>query len=241
MRIACFLGLVVLTAAASFAQAAEVKVVGNDSLPFCGLVDGKPGGMAVEILSAATHEGGPGFTFDFSAPWPRAQAEVHEQTTLAIIPFTRTPEREAHYKWIAELFPYRAHLVTIGRAGPLKSIEEAKDLDVGVLNGSSAVPILTQLGISKLQTVANDDINVRKFAAGRLGVWAVSQYVDKFLYAGLGKDPAQLQYGPDLGDELHIYIAADSAFADGDAKSISDAVARVRASGELDRILRKYR
>jgi hypothetical protein len=44
-----------------------------------------------------------------------------------------------------------------------------------------------------------------------------------------------------IADELHIYIAADSAFADGDAKSISDAVARVRASGEPDRILRKYR
>jgi len=69
----------------------------------------------------------------------------------------------------------------------------------------------------------------------------VSQYVDKYLYTKIGQDPAQLQYGPDVGDEYHIYIAADLAFSDADAKSIADAVERVRASGELDKILQKYR
>ena len=241
MKLAYLLAFAVLAMAASVAQASEIKVLGNESMPFCGMVDGKPAGMAVEILSAATREGAPGFSYDFSAPWSRSQAQVHEQTTLAIIPFTRTPEREKQYRWIAELFPYQSRLVTVGRASPLTSIEEAKDLEVGVLNGSSAIPVLTQLGFTRLQTVANDDLNVRKFAAGRLGAWAVSQYVDAYLYAKAGKDPSQLQYGPGLGSEFHIYIAADPAFADVDAQSISDAVARIRASGELDRILQKYR
>ena len=223
------------------AQASEVKVVGNESLPFCGMVDGKPAGMAVEILNAATREGGPSFSFDFSVPWSRAQAQVHEQTGLAIIPFTRNADRETHYKWIAELFPYKVHLVTVGRPAALKTIEEAKDLDVGVLNGSSALPLVAQFGFSKVQTVATDDINARKMSAGHLGAWVVSQYVDRFLYAKIGDDPAKMQYGPDLGDVFHIYIAADPAFSSADAKSISDAIERVRASGELDRILLKYR
>lgn len=226
---------------ATMAQASEVKVLGNESLPFCGMEDGKPTGMAVEILNAATREGGPSFSFDFSVPWTRAQAQVHEQTGLAIIPFTRNAEREAHYKWIAELFPYKVHLVTIGRPAALKTIEEAKDLDVGVLNGSSALPLVTKYGFSKVQTVVNDDINVRKISAGHLGAWVVSQYVDRFLYAKIGGDPAKLQYGPDLGDEYHIYIAADVAFPNADAQSIADAIGRTRASGELDRILQKYR
>jgi len=241
MNITAIAAAVALCVVATVAQASEIKVVGNESLPFCGMVDGKPGGMAVEILTAATHEGGPSFSFDFSAPWPRAQAATHEQTNLAIIPFTRTPEREANYKWIAELFPYHVHLVTVGRTAPLQSIVEAKDLEVGVLNGSSAVPLITRLGFTKLQTVANDDINVRKISAGHLDAWVVSQYVDKYLYAKIGQDPAMLQYGPDVGDEYHIYIAADPAFSDTDAKSIKDAVERVRASGEMLRILQKYR
>ena len=65
--------------------------------------------------------------------------------------------------------------------------------------------------------------------------------MDKALYTKIGKDPGQLQNGPELGDEFHIYIAADPAFSDADRKSIGDAIARVRASGELDRILAKYR
>ncbi|HWK45180.1 MAG TPA: transporter substrate-binding domain-containing protein [Stellaceae bacterium] len=235
------LGLAALNATATGAQASEIKVLGNESMPFCGLVDGKPAGMAVEILNAATREGGPSFSFDFSAPWAREMVQIHETTTLAIIPFTRTPEREALHKWIAELYPYKGHLVTVGRATPLKSIEEAKDLDVGVLNGSALQPVVTKLEFTKLQTVANDEINARKISAGRLEAWVVSQYVDKYLYAKIGQDPAQLQYGPDLGSEYHIYIAADLAFPEADAKSIADAVARVRASGELDRILQKYR
>ncbi len=241
MNIAHVCAAVALCAVATVAQASDIKVLANESMPFCGAVDGKPAGMAVEILNAATREGGPSFSFDFSMPWPRAQAQTHEQTNLAIIPFTRTPEREANYKWIAELFPYHVHLVTIGRTAPLQSIAEAKDLDVGVLNGSSAVPLITKLGFTKLQVVANDDINVRKISAGHLGAWVVSQYVDKYLYTKIGQDPAQLQYGPDLGDDYHIYIAADVAFSDADAKSITDAVDRVRASGELLRILQKYR
>jgi polar amino acid transport system substrate-binding protein len=241
MNITNISAAVALCVVATVAQASETKVLGNESMPFCGMVNGKPAGMAVEILNAATREGGPSFSFDFSAPWPRAQAQTHEQTNLAIIPFTRTPEREANYKWIAELFPYRVHLVTIGRTAPLQSVMEAKDLDVGVLNGSSAVPLITKLGFTKLQTVANDDINVRKISAGHLGAWVVSQYVDKYLYAKIGQDPAQLQYGPDVGDEYHIYIAADVAFPDADAKSIKDAVERVRASGEMQHILQNYR
>jgi len=241
MRISYFLAGILSCLAAAAAQASEIKVVGNESMPFCGLVDGKPAGMAVEILNAATREGGPSFSFDFSAPWARSMVLIHEQTTLAIIPFTRTPEREAQHKWIAELFPYKGHLVTVGRPAPLKTIEEAKDLEVGMLNGSALQPVVTKLGFTKIQTVANDEVNARKLGAGHLGAWGVSQYVDKYLYAKIGQDPAQLQYGPDLGDEYHAYIAADLAFSDADAKSIADAVARVRASGELDRILQKYR
>jgi ABC-type amino acid transport substrate-binding protein len=210
-------------------------------MPFCGAVDGKPAGMAVDILNAATREGGPVFTFDFATPWPRAQVRIHEQTTLAIIPFTRTAEREPNHKWIVELFPSSFHLVTVGRSSPLKSVEEAKDLEVGVLAGSAVISTMTNLGFTKIQAVANDDINVRKIGAGRLGAWVVSQYVGKYLSLKVGQDPGQLQYGAQVGKEVQVFIAADPAFPDSDAQSIKNAVDRVRASGELSRILQKYR
>jgi ABC-type amino acid transport substrate-binding protein len=231
----------VLCLVTAMAQASEVKVLGAESMPFCGAVDGRPAGMAVEILNAATREGGPGFSFDFAIPWPRAQAQIHEQTHLAIIPFTRTDEREANYKWIVELFPSRFHLVTVGRAESLKNVDEARDLEVGVLNGSAVISTMTKLGFTKIQAVANDDINVRKISAGRLDAWVVSQYVGKYLSTKIGQDSSKLQYGAEVGDEVHVFIAADPAFPDSDAQSIRNGVERVRASGELLRILQKYR
>ena len=241
MRFVNSCAALLLCLVATVARGSEVKVMGAESMPFCGAVDGKPAGMAVDILNAATREGGPVFSFDFATPWPRAQTQVHEQTNLAIIPFTRTAEREPNYKWIAELFPSRFHLVTVGRSSSLKSVEEAKDMEVGVLNGSAVISTMTKLGFTKIQAVANDDINVRKIGAGRLGAWVVSQYVGKYLSTKVGQDPEQLQYGAEVGDEVHVFIAADNAFPESDAQSIKNAVQRVRDSGELSRILQKYR
>src|SRR5690349_16228263 len=125
MRPAIFVVGTLLSLLTTIAQAADVKVLGNESMPYCGAVDGKPAGLAVEMLDAATREGAPRFEFDFSIPWTRAQLLVHERPTLAIIPFTRIPEREKNYKWIAELFSFTNRVVTVGRATPLKTIEEA--------------------------------------------------------------------------------------------------------------------
>jgi len=225
----------------TIAQASDVKVLGNESMPYCGLVEGKPAGLAVDMLNAATREGAPRFEFDFTIPWTRAQLLVHEQPTLAIIPFTRTAEREKNYKWIADLFSFTNRVVTVGRATPLKTIEEAVDLETGILNGSAFVPIATELGFKKLRFVTTDLINAKKLAAGHLDAWIISQYQERYLYAQVGGDPAKLQMGPALGETRHIYIAADLKFPDAEAKAIYDAVERLRAKGELEKILQTYR
>src|SRR4051794_34717540 len=103
MKRACLLFAVSLGWGMASATASEVTVLGNDSMPYCGLLNGKPAGMAVDILNTVTRNGGPTFKFDFSAPWSRSQVLVHEQPGTAIIPLTRTSEREPKYKWIAEL------------------------------------------------------------------------------------------------------------------------------------------
>ncbi len=236
---AWFVGATVVLAGTA-AEAAPIKVLGNESMPFDGMVDGKPAGMAVDILNAVTADGGPAFEFDLSLPWARAQAVVHEQPGTAIIPFTRTAEREPKYHWIAELFDYHCRLVTYGRPAPLRSIDEAKGLTITVPRGSPFIPMLTQLGMP-IEEGKDDTVNVHKLLAGHVGAWAVAEYVGQYLYVQAGGDPAAMQMGPTLGEASHIFIAADPSFPEADAKAIADGVARLRASGKLDAILAKYK
>lgn len=228
---------------ASASQATEILVYGNDSMPFCGMENGQPAGMAVEILNAVTAAGGPKFRFDFSLPWTRAQMEVQSANNelVAIIPFTRTESRENKYRWITVLFEDNVRLVSVGRSAPLKTVDEAKELNVGILHGSAHEPKLKEMGFSRVEAVRNDEMNARKMHMGRLDAWLVSSFVDKYMYRKIGADPAVLQYGPLLGNSTQIYIAAAPGFPDEYAKAIADGVQRLRANGKLEQILNKYR
>jgi polar amino acid transport system substrate-binding protein len=82
------------------AFATDVTVLGNESMPWNGIVDGKESGIMVDILNEATKNGAPKFIFKLGLPWVRAQQMVHEQNDqpTVIIPLTRTLEREKNYK-----------------------------------------------------------------------------------------------------------------------------------------------
>ena len=222
------------------ANAREITVLANESMPQSGLVDGKATGMAVDILNAVTADGGPSFKFDFSQPWARELVAVHETQGVAIIPLTRTPEREANFKWIANLFDNPGRLFSVGRAAPIKTLDEAKNLSVAIMRGSSFEGWLKQNGFTHIEPVQNDELIAKMLAAGRIDAWAGAEYVQRYLYAKTGGDSSKLQQGPLLGEATQIYIAGDANFPEADAKAIADGVAKLRSSGKLAEIMKKY-
>jgi len=219
---------------------AEITVLANESMPYCGLIDGKPAGMAVEILNAASLVGAPRFRFDFSRPWARAQLEVLRNPQLAIIPFSRSKEREAHYQWIAVLWSSPLWLATSDRQTELSSIAQAHGLRIGVLRASPFKPLLLSLGLNNLNEVP-DENSARMLHAGHIDAWAVSAYVGAYLWKKIGQPPATLHFGPQLGAPFELYIAASPHFSVDDARAISIALKRVRSDGTLAKILAKYR
>lgn len=223
------------------AEASEITVLANESMPQSGTVDGKPAGMAVEILNAVTAEGGPSFKFDFSQPWARALVAVHETPGVVIIPLTRTAEREANFKWIANLFDNPGRLFSVGRAAPIKSLDEAKGLTVGIMRGSSFEASLKQLGFTHIEVVQNDELIAKMLSVGHLDAWAGAEYVQRYLFTKVGGDASKLQQGPLLGEPPQIFIAGDVKFPEADAKAIADGIAKLRANGKLDAIIKKYR
>lgn len=218
----------------------EILVFANESMPQCGMVDHKPAGLAVEILNAVTAEGGPSFKFDFSQPWARAQAAVHDNPGTLIIPLTRNKERESKYKWVTRLFDNGAHLVSVGRPAPIQSIDEAKGLGVGIMRGSIFEDFLGKAGFTQRVVVPKDELIAKMLVEGKVDAWAGADLVMHHLFAKIGENPAKLQQGPQLGEAGQIYIAGDVQFPEADAKAIADGLEKLRHNGKLEAILKRY-
>jgi methyl-accepting chemotaxis protein len=218
----------------------EILVFANESMPQCGMVDHKPSGLAVEILNALTAEGGPSFKYDFSQPWARAQAAVHDNPGTLIIPLTRNAERELKYQWVARLFENGAHLVSVGRPAPIHSIDEAKGLGVGVMRGSTFEDFLRKAGFPQLVDVPKDELIANMLVEGKVDAWAGADLVVRHLFAKIGQNPARLQQGPQLGEVGQIFIAGDVHFPEADAKAIADGLEKLRQNGKMEAILKRY-
>ena len=80
---------------ASPVNAATIEVYALEAMPYCGIEQGQPTGLAVEILQAASRYGAPDFRFRFDVSWLRAQEMVQRpgNELSAIIPFSRTAPR----------------------------------------------------------------------------------------------------------------------------------------------------
>ena len=218
----------------------EILVFANESMPQCGMVDHKPAGLAVEILNAITAEGGPSFKYDFSQPWARAQAAVHDNPGTLIIPLTRNAEREGKYKWVARLFDNGAHLASMGRPAPIASIDQAKALGVGIMRGSIFEDYLGKARFTNMVVVPKDELIANMLVEGKVDAWAGADLVMHYLFAKIGQNPAKLQQGPQLGEAGQIFIAGDVQFPDADAKAIADSIETIRQNGKLAAILKRY-
>jgi polar amino acid transport system substrate-binding protein len=236
--------MLLLVISGSAAYAVDVVVLGNESMPWNGIVDGKNSGIMVDILNEATKYGAPNFQFKLGLPWERAQQMVHEknEAPTAIIPLTRTTAREKNYKWIAELIPSEMRLVSYGRPAPIKTIDEAKDLTIGIIRGHSAIPTLKQLGFTKIDDSAVDaKMNANKLLIKRFDTIVDAKLVYLYNWKKIGQNTKDLQEGPMIGDIAHIYIAGDLNFPDNIAKSIADAIEKMRKDGTIQKILDKWK
>jgi polar amino acid transport system substrate-binding protein len=70
-------------------------------------------------------------------PWKRALSLLDTQPRTLILPLTRTPERENHYRWLVKL--YRQQFVFIALRShnvPVDALDQLRDLRIAVLRGS---------------------------------------------------------------------------------------------------------
>jgi polar amino acid transport system substrate-binding protein len=133
-------------------------------------------------------------------------------------------------------------LVSYDRTAPIKTIAEAKNLTIGIIRGHAAIPTLKELGFTKIDDSAvNAELNATKLLNKRFDAIVDAKLVYLYNWKKIGQNTKDLQEGPMIGDIAHIYIASDLDFPDDLAKSIADAIEKMRKDGTIQKILDKWK
>jgi polar amino acid transport system substrate-binding protein len=214
-----------------------ITVVTSEFAPLTTNVAGRPGGIVLEILREAGKRAGVPLDFVF-LPWQRAQLEARSRADVLIIPFTRTPDREALYQWVAPALEFDTVLVTL--TDPPASIEEARKLIVGYVRGTSFRDAAQEAGFPHIEESIDDVTNAKKLKRGHIQGWITMDIMAGGVYRQAGFDPTELKYGPKLGQTKISYVAASPAFPQETAKKIADAIDQMKADGSLQAIVKRY-
>jgi len=240
LTIPCVGMLALLASLLAPSSAAEhsIKVVAAEFPPLTTNAGGQPGGVVLEVVREAGKRAGVALEFSF-VPWQRAQLEAEARSDVLIIPFTRTPSREANYQWVAPVLEFHTVMVTL--ATPPSSIEEARSLVVGYVRGTSFKDEAEQAGFPYVEETNDDLMNARKLKLGRIGAWVTTDLMANGVYRQAGFDPAELKYGPNLGPVKISYVAASRDFPKEIAERIATAIKQMRADGSYQAIVKRYR
>ena len=235
--------LTTLLLCAITARAETIEVYALEAMPYCGTEQGRPTGLAVEILQAASRHGAPAFHFRFDVPWLRAQEMIQRQGNelSAIIPFSRSAPRESQFRWLAELFLTQSRFYSYQRPTPLASMEAAKLVKIGLVRGHALINVLQNAGIMQLDPGATDaSNNVRKLYHKRFDTIADSDLIVRYHWNKMGYPANALQEGTTIGAPTGVYLAAGLNFPEQTEQRIQQAMNRLQASGELDQILARW-
>lgn len=104
-------------------------------------------------------------------PWKRAYAVALERQDGCVYATSRTPEREAQFKWIGPL--YERTWVLAGRAGQdyqVRTLDDARKYRIGTFAGDAGHEYLRSRGFN-VDPAQVDNANPPKLLLGRIDLW----------------------------------------------------------------------
>lgn len=222
----------------ALSSAETVTVLAGPIAPYAIERGDKPG-AAVEIVNEMAKRAGIAAVVKFE-PWARAQADAQSGHDVAILPLTRTPERESKYTWIVPLLSDQLYLQTIRTDLDIPSLAKAGTLSIATLRNTPQEDLLRQAGLSKLELVNDEDAGAKMLKAGHVDAWFTRGMVASFTYAQNGGDPKQLVRSAET-ETPPMYLGGSPDFPKATAEKLSQALASMKADGSYDRILQAYR
>jgi hypothetical protein len=97
-------------------------------------------------------------------------------------------------------------------------------------------------GLNNVGFSDTEEVNAKRLHIGASQAWLVADLVAPYAYQRAGYDRAELHLSKfDVGERWSVELAASLDFPEADAARLSAGLDRLRQSGEIDRIVQRYR
>jgi polar amino acid transport system substrate-binding protein len=206
----------------------------EESPPFNMTISGKITGAATDAVEEISKRSGVGIKISM-LPWERAYDMAQKDPNTCVYSTTRTPAREAIFKWVGPLVANKWVLYAKADAKPVGSIEETKSAKIAGYRGDAIANFLKEGGY-KVEETTNDSQNPEKLVAGRVDYWATTEVRGALLV----KEKKITGIKPILTfKEVQLYLACGKSVADDTIKKMNDAVAAMTSDGTLAKFVKK--
>jgi polar amino acid transport system substrate-binding protein len=237
------IGLVILSGSLSAMTRAAppavpyLSITTESSAPSSMLEDGRVVGIATDKIRVVMERAG--VTHDITLlPWKRAYAAALQQANGCVYSATRTPEREALFKWIGPTD--EAQWVLMGRADRawrITNLEDARGLRIGTYAGDARDTYLRSRGLV-VDTSPHDMLNPPKLLQGRIDLWAASWRAGSDVLVRNGWDKQIVPVF--VFNRVAVYLACNRAVPDALVKRLNAEFETIERDGTARAIERRY-
>ena len=220
-------------------QNVRLQVLSEDWPPVSYMEDGRPTGLAVEVVEEMLRRAGRGEKIEF-VPWSRGYKLVTEAPNVILFPMARSGERELLVTMLGPLLEVRTELYQ-RKGGPwLGRIDEAKrKAVVGTYRSNFAATSAARHGFINLALAATPDRSARMLLSGRIDLWADSNLSSASALRKVGGDPAILERVMVL-DVNPLMVALSPGTPRGTIDALEKALREMKADGTFQRIFLKW-
>jgi polar amino acid transport system substrate-binding protein len=211
--------------------------VAGDLPPFGWRIGDVPQGFAQDLVVAMGQRLGRQTKVSYF-PWARAVRMAETGSHYGIFPLSRTPEREAKFRWLVPLLTVNFAFVTLA-TDKLLAVEQLRGMRVGVLRGS---PVIKNLQAERFESVieAKDYrdllrlLNDKTIAAIFAGAPMLNAAMDEYGFA------RKRFTSHAVLAESTLYLAASKRLDAAEAERWVKAYEALEADGTVARLKKRY-
>jgi polar amino acid transport system substrate-binding protein len=220
-------------------QSIPLKIFTEDSPPANYARNGKPAGMAVDIVTEILNRLGKEATIEI-VPWARGYRMALKRPNVALFSTTRLPQREKLFKWVGPLYIQRwGFYAKKGSKIKINSLEDAKKVgSIGTYLNDAKQQFLTKKGFTNLITTNKNTSNIRHLLKGDIDLWVSSDFNVPYLAHQAGVSPDQLELVFAFKN-VENYIAFSNRTQDATIAAWRRVFAAMQRDGTFDRIASK--
>lgn len=225
-------------AQAAQTQAAPIRISTSELPPLS--MEHRPGepGALFEMVEELMRRTGDRASIEF-VPWRRAIFLSTSRPRSAVFPLTRSPEREARYRWLAPLYsePFTFMSLKGGNFDTARP-ELGKTRRIGILRGSLMIEFLHEAGYPHLVEAASVEESLRFLRRGIVD--AVFGSRDIYQASLGGHKLADYPMSPTIR-VMHTWLGGSLDFTEADAARYEQGMNEMIEDGTYARLLKKYK